>query len=108
MVLHLNNENFDKEVKQSTGLVLIDFWAPWCGPCQMMGPVFEELGNEMTNVKFVKLNTDEFGSLASEFQISGIPCLILTKEGKELDRIVGFAPKEQLRQKIEELVSKHV
>jgi len=106
-MLHLNSENFEEEVKNSNLPVLIDFWAPWCGPCQMMGPVFEELAEEFKEkIKFAKLNTDEESSLASGFSITGIPCLILAKNGEEIDRIVGFAPKDQLKVKIEELLNK--
>lgn len=106
-LVHLNNGNFEKEVKQSGIPVIIDFWAPWCSPCQMMGPVFEELSKEYDKrLRFTKLNTDEEQSLANQFSIQGIPCLIITKEGKEVDRIVGFAPKEVLKQKIDEILDK--
>ncbi len=100
-LVHLNKENFTKEVQNSDVPVIIDFWAPWCMPCQMMGPVFEELSNEFQGqLKFAKLNTDEQQELASTFGIQGIPTLILTNKGQEIDRIVGFAPKEALKQQI--------
>ena len=102
-VIHGNSENFDKEVIDSEKLVVIDFWAPWCGPCKMMGPVFEELSNEITDVKFVKINTDEAGDIANRFGIRGIPSLLFVKNGKEIERIVGFRPKEELIKIIEEM-----
>ena len=99
---NINQSNFDNEVKNSDLPVIVDFWAPWCGPCQMMRPIFEELSGEYENkLKFVKLNTDEEQLLASQFNIQGIPCLIVLNKGKEVDRIVGFAPKEMLKAKID-------
>lgn len=106
-LIQLNNGNFEKEVKKSGIPIIIDFWAPWCSPCQMMGPVFEELSKEYDKkLKFAKLNTDEEEEISSQFSIQGIPCLIITKEGKEIDRIVGFAPKEVLKQKIDMVLDK--
>ncbi len=106
-IVHITKENFDKEVTNNALPVLIDFWAPWCGPCQMMGPVFEELSDEYTGkIAFVKVNTEETPEFAMPFGIQGIPSLVLAKEGKELDRIVGFAPKEMLKAKIDEMVAK--
>lgn len=102
---HLDNENFDKIVKNSDKPVVIDFWAPWCGPCKMMGPVFEEISNEMNDkAVFCKLNTDEQGDLAGPYGVSGIPTLLVLKDGKEVDRIVGFMPKEALKEKISSLL----
>jgi len=103
-VVHITMENFEKEVLQSDKPVLIDFWAPWCGPCKMMGPVFEELSDEMTDLKFVKINTEDNQELAGQFQIQGIPTLSLIKGSKEVDRMSGFAPKPILKQKIEAMM----
>lgn len=105
-MLNIDKNNFEKEVKKSDLPVIMDFWAPWCGPCKMMGPVFEELSKEYgSKLKFGKVNTDEDQELAGKFGIQGIPCLIIMKKGEEIDRIVGFASKENLKSKIDEILS---
>lgn len=102
-VTQLTQENFTQEVVQNDLPVLVDFWAPWCGPCKMMGPVFEELSSEYEGkLKFAKLNTEEEPQLAAQFGIQSIPTLSLMHQGKEAGRIMGFAPKPALKQKIEE------
>jgi thioredoxin 1 len=99
-IIHVSEQTFKKEVEQSEKIVVLDFWAEWCGPCRMLGPVFEQLSQEMPNVTFAKVNVDEEPGLAEQFSIRGIPCLVLTKKGQEISRIVGFAPKDVLKQKI--------
>ncbi len=101
----VNQANFVSEVLQSSQPVLVDFWAPWCGPCRMLAPVVEKVAGQYSGrAKFVKLNTDENPSLAGEYQVSGIPCLILFKGGQPVDRIVGYVPQNV----IETALSKHV
>jgi len=102
MVVAVNNNNFEQEVVHSELPVLVDFWASWCGPCQMLGPVFEELSAEFEGkLKFVKVSTEEAPEIAQKYNVSGIPCLVLLKKGEEVNRIVGFLPKPMLKQKIE-------
>jgi thioredoxin 1 len=105
LIIHATDSSFDAEVLKSDKPSLVDFWAPWCGPCRMMGPVFEELSEDFKGkLAFAKLNVDEENDLAGQFTVQGIPCLILTKKGKEVDRIVGFMPKEALRDKIKSIL----
>jgi thioredoxin 1 len=103
---HLTQENFKKEVIESNTPVVIDFWAEWCGPCRMMGPVFEELSKEYEGkLKFVKLNTEDEPELAGSFQIRGIPTLSIVKGDREINRIVGFLPKQALKQQLDKILA---
>jgi thioredoxin 1 len=96
---------FSAEVLTSDKPVLVDFWAEWCGPCKMLAPVVEKIAGVMGDrVKFVKVDTDTNPSLAGEYSVSGIPCLILFKGGKAVDRVVGFVPEG----KINDMLSKHL
>jgi thioredoxin 1 len=107
MVTNVDEKNFDKEVLQSNTPVIIDFWASWCGPCKMMGPVFEELSKEYEGkLKFVKVSTEDVPELAEQFNIRGIPSLSIIKGKEEINRIVGFVPKEQLKKQIDETLKK--
>lgn len=98
-VVHLNAENFEAET--SKGLVLVDFWAEWCGPCRMLGPIFEELSGEIEQVKFAKVDISENQELAQKFGVMSIPTLVLLKDGKEEDRMMGVVPKETLKDWLE-------
>jgi len=101
-IVHGTDQNFTSET--SEGLVLVDFWAPWCGPCKMIAPVLEELDADMSEkVKIVKVDVDENQETASNFGIMSIPTLVLFKDGQPVDKVVGFNPKEALV----ELVNKH-
>lgn len=94
-MISVDEQNFSKEVLASDLPVLVDFWAPWCGPCQMAGPVLEELEKEFKEkVKFVKVNVDENPSLAAKMGVMSIPTVVLFKEGKEVNRQIGFAGRE--------------
>ena len=104
----LTDENFDREVHQSDKPVLVDFWAPWCMPCQMLAPVIEEIAVEFSDkIKVGKLNTDENIKTATEYQIRGIPSLLIYKDGKVADRIVGVVPKENIVQILNQFVSEN-
>lgn len=95
-VLHITKDNFEAEVLQSSVPVMIDFWATWCGPCRMLTPVIEQLGNEVTNAKIGKINVDEEQDLAMQFNVMSIPTVIVIKDGKEVGRSVGVKPKSAL------------
>ena len=98
-MLQITTENFENEVLKSEIPVVIDFWATWCGPCRMFGPIFEKVGAEMEGVvKFGKLNVDEEGSLAQMFRVMSIPTMILFKDGKPVKKSVGLIGKDKLRE----------
>lgn len=104
-IIELNEDNFDEEIKGKAEPILVDFWAAWCGPCKIVAPFLDELSDEMAGVAHVaKVNVDENGDLANRFGIRSIPTLVVFKQGKMVDQVVGAAPKEQLRRMIE----KHV
>jgi thioredoxin 1 len=94
----VNSEEFNEVV--SSGLVLVDFFANWCGPCKMMSPVLEELENEFEALTVVKVDTDNDGSLAAKYGVQSIPNMILFKDGSPVDQIVGFTPKDAMSDRI--------
>ena len=101
--IKITNTNFKKEVSESEQTVLIDFWAPWCAPCRMMGPVIEQLALEYEGrVKVGKVNVDEEAALAQQFQIVSIPTFIFIKNGKVIQRLTGARPKEELQSLLED------
>lgn len=97
MIQAINEQEFDQAVLKQPGLVVVDFNADWCGPCQMLKPVLEQLSTENQVVKFVAVNVDESGSLAREYGVMSIPCVVVMKDGQEVDRSVGFVPKSKLQ-----------
>jgi len=105
-LLELTTANWDEEVLKTKGLVVIDFWAAWCGPCRMISPTVEELAKEYgEKVKVGKLNTDENSEIASRYKIMGIPTIMFFKDGAKLDQIVGVVPKQQLKAKIDSFLN---
>jgi thioredoxin 1 len=104
-VKSVTTDSFDEEVVKSQGLVMVDFWATWCGPCKIVAPVVEELAKEYEGkVTFAKLNTDENPDIASRYSIRGIPTLMFFKDGKVMDQVVGAVPKGQLKSKLDSLL----
>jgi len=102
----VDNQSWDTEVLKTKELVMVDFWAVWCGPCKMIAPIVEELAGEYQGkMKVCKLNTDENPELASRYQVMGIPTLIFFRDGKLLDKVVGAASKKQFKEKIDSLLS---
>ncbi len=105
-MIEINNENFKEEVEKSKTPVIIDFFADWCMPCQMMKPVFEKVSkNYEGKLKFAKLNTEIAPEIAQRFRVQGIPCLVIVENGKEIGRIVGFSNEQALKQKIDSILS---
>jgi thioredoxin 1 len=101
-VVELTNENFDQEVVSHSGTVLVDFWAPWCGPCRMVGPVVEQIAEEYDGrAKVAKLNTDEAGDIASRYGIRSIPTLLFFKNGEVVQQLVGAYPKGKITEKLD-------
>lgn len=102
----ITSSAFKGEVLESDVPVVVDFWAPWCGPCRMVTPVLEDVSQKMNGkIKFVKLNTDENQKIAMDYQIMAIPSLLIFKNGQEVDRIVGFVPQEQLEADLQKIIS---
>lgn len=95
-VIKINKENFASEVLNSDKPVLLDFYADWCGPCRMVGPIVSEISNERSDVKVGKINVDEQPELAAQFQVMSIPMLVVIKNGKLANQAVGYRSKEQI------------
>ena len=94
--IHINSQNFDREVVASDRPVLLDFWAPWCGPCRMVLPMIEEIAKERPDIKVGKVNVDEEPGLAREFGVMSIPMLVVMKDGRIVNQSLGAKPKAQI------------
>ena len=94
--LHIKKETFEKEVLQSNIPVLLDFWAPWCGPCRMVGPILDEIAEEREDIKVCKVNVDEEPELAGKYDVMTIPTLMVIKDGQILTQSAGARPKAQI------------
>ncbi len=105
-IFELTTSTWDKEVLEEKGLVMVDFWAVWCGPCRMIAPTVEELAKEFAGkVKVAKLNTDENPDIATKYKIMGIPTIMFFRNGQKVDQVVGAVPKPQLKSKLESLLA---
>lgn len=94
--ISVNKNNFNQEVLNSDKPVLMDFWAPWCGPCRMVVPLVEEIAKERSDIKVVKINVDEEQELAMQFGVMNIPTLVVMKNGKIVNQVTGARPKDQI------------
>lgn len=105
-IIELDDRNFELEVLRAAGPVLVDFYAPWCGPCKMLAPFLEQLAAEFSGrVRFAKLNVDDAPELAGRYDITGVPTLILFRDGKTVDQIVGLASPRALKTWLEKAAS---
>lgn len=107
-VAKVDTGTWDAEVAKAPGLVMVDFWAVWCGPCQMVAPIVDELAKEYAGkLKVLKLNTDENPEVAGRFQIMSIPTILFFKNGQPVEKLVGARPKPQFKQVIDSLLAQH-
>jgi len=100
--MEITDEDFSEIINNSHKLVVVDFYAEWCMPCLMMAPVIEELAGKIGDVKFVKVNTEDNQELSAKYNISSIPCLIVFKEGEEVDRIIGAQSADAIEERLKE------
>uniref|UniRef100_A0A7C4ELH1 Thioredoxin n=1 Tax=Thermodesulfovibrio aggregans TaxID=86166 RepID=A0A7C4ELH1_9BACT len=105
-IVELTSSKWETEVLNSKGIIMVDFWAPWCGPCRIIAPTIEELAKEYADkIKVGKLNTDENPEIATRYGIMGIPTIMFFKDGQRVDQIVGVVPKSVLKSKLEALIN---
>ena len=96
-LLHLNDQSFDENVLNSKGIVIVDFFATWCGPCRMLGPVLEQVQEEMADsIKIVKVDVDDAEKVSKRYGVMSIPTMVILKDGQEIDRLVGYRGKQEL------------
>ena len=95
-VIKVTSQNFEEEVIKSENLVLVDFYADWCGPCKMLSPIVDQIAEENNDIKVVKVNVDDSQDLAMKYQVMSIPTLVVIKEGKEINRSVGLRDKSEI------------
>lgn len=104
MLKHINQDEFQSEVLENSGVVVVDFYADWCAPCKMLAPILEEVQEELPEVKIVKVNVDENPSIANKYRIASIPTVKIFKAGEDKETKVGFMPKDMLKEAIEEVL----
>lgn len=105
-IVELNEQSFESEVLQATGPVLVDFYAPWCGPCKMLAPLLEQLAGEFNGkIKFTKLNVDEATPQAMRYEVTGVPTLMLFRAGQPVDQLVGFSSPASLKSWLETIAT---
>ena len=101
MVTEITDAEFQKEVLDDKKTVFVDFWAPWCGPCRMMAPVIEKISEKYPGLKFCKIDTQQEMEHAGEYHVTGIPCIIVFQNGKEVERLIGFRPEPEFEKAVQ-------